>query len=116
MNVRVLYFAQARELADCAEEVLEVPAGSTIGRLRELLAERHAALAGLLESSLLAVNDAYVDDDYVPADGNEVAVIPPVSGGEPHAAGSIIAPLFRSTMTERRCENSGDSIIASCGG
>ena len=82
MQVRVRLFARARDLAGRDAVVLEVPGGATAGDLRRRLANEHPALRGLLERSALAVNSEFAEDDLtLPLDA-EIALLPPVSGGQ----------------------------------
>ncbi|KAI8463979.1 MAG: ThiamineS/Molybdopterin converting factor subunit 1 [Monoraphidium minutum] len=84
MRVRVLYFARSREAAGGAgEEALELPEGSTTAQLLDLLRGRHPALESVLRACVLAVNQEYVGlDAALPLkEGDEVALIPPLSGG-----------------------------------
>ncbi len=81
MMVRVRLFAAARELAGQDELAIELPAGATIARLRQALAEHAPPLAGLLRHVWFAIGTDYADDEQPLADGLEVACIPPVSGG-----------------------------------
>eukprot|EP00992_Anisonema_acinus_P004109 TRINITY_DN14744_c0_g1_i1.p3 TRINITY_DN14744_c0_g1~~TRINITY_DN14744_c0_g1_i1.p3 ORF type:complete len:126 (+),score=28.91 TRINITY_DN14744_c0_g1_i1:52-429(+) len=80
-KLTLLYFAAAREAAGVAEEQMEVPAGTTADELRELLADRHPELRPLLAVALIAVNAEYATAEQVLEHRDEVAVIPPVSGG-----------------------------------
>ena len=81
MTVTVHLFARARELADGGTAAVELPAGATVADLRRELGRRFPGLAGLLERSAVAVNHDFADDDRAITAGDEVAVIPPVSGG-----------------------------------
>lgn len=81
MNVTVKLFAAAREIAGAAEVVVEAPAGASVREVRRFLAERLPPLAPLAARSLFAVNAEYADDDRTVAPGDELALIPPVSGG-----------------------------------
>jgi sulfur-carrier protein len=74
-------FAAARDLAGTAAVTVELPAGATIADLRAALAAAMPALAPLLARSAVAVNHDFAEDDRVLADADELAVIPPVSGG-----------------------------------
>ena len=81
MIVHVRLFAAARELA--GREVVEILAEEplTVGDLRALLATQVPALAPLLPHVRLAVNSSYASDATHVAEGDDVACIPPVSGG-----------------------------------
>ena len=81
MRISVLFFASARELAGCSELALDVPAGCTAAAALELLLERFPALAPLCSSLQVAVNQRYAPPDTPLAEGDELALIPPISGG-----------------------------------
>ncbi|HWV36978.1 MAG TPA: molybdopterin converting factor subunit 1 [Vulgatibacter sp.] len=81
MEIRVLYFAAAREAVGVGDETVEVPDGLDVAALMRLLAERHPGAGRVLGRCRLAVDRALANpSDPVPA-GAEVALIPPVSGG-----------------------------------
>ncbi len=78
--MKVRFFARARELAGTDAVDLDLPS-ATLAALRAELARRYPALAPLLAHSALAVNGEYGDDAQVLTGADEVAVLPPVSGG-----------------------------------
>jgi molybdopterin synthase catalytic subunit len=85
MVVRIRLFAQLRERAGASELSLELPEGACV---RDALADaRVAALADGLPL-VLAINREYAAEDAPLATGDELALIPPVSGGaeQPHVA------------------------------
>jgi molybdopterin synthase catalytic subunit len=79
--VRVRLFARQRELAGTREVPLELPAGATIDDAWAALVERHPVIAEGRTWMRFARNGEYADPDTRLADGDEVACIPPVSGG-----------------------------------
>jgi molybdopterin synthase catalytic subunit len=81
MTLTVHLFARGRDLAGAGTVAAELPAAATVADLRRALAARFPVLAGLLERSAVAVNHDFAEDDRVLSPGDEVAVIPPVSGG-----------------------------------
>lgn len=83
MDLKVLFFARARELAGCSAAVLSVPDGSDTSALPQLLAAAYPQLQQVLGSCLLSVNLMYVDEQAPKPlqPGDEVGVIPPISGG-----------------------------------
>lgn len=90
MNVaiKVKLFAMLKERAGCNEVELNLPEGATA---KDALVElgRSTGMSDFIERMpvALAINREYVKDDAVLADGDELAVIPPVSGGaEPEPA------------------------------
>jgi len=81
MHVRVLYFGIVRERLGLREETLELPPGSTVQDLLRTLAGRHAGFGTGAASLRVAVNEEYVDSTATLSENDEVAIIPPVSGG-----------------------------------
>ncbi len=79
IRVRVRLFATYREAARTGQLDAPLPAGA---RVRDLLASLHGRIPTLAAApGLVAVNHEYVDLDVELHDGQEVALIPPVSGG-----------------------------------
>jgi molybdopterin converting factor small subunit len=79
-TLRVAVFAGMADLVGC--RVVELPwAGGTVADARRLVADRHPATAALLARSAVAIGSRYVADDEPLAAGDDVAFIPPVSGG-----------------------------------
>jgi molybdopterin converting factor subunit 1 len=74
-------FATLRERAGGAEFVREFPEGATVAEMWQALKREFPALAGYRDSIGFAVNQEYVEGDFRPHPGDEVAFIPPVSGG-----------------------------------
>ena len=81
MKVTVLYFAQARERADCVREQLELPEGCRIEDARAAIAKAHPALESLWPHLALALNGEIARDGMRVEPGAELALLPPVSGG-----------------------------------
>lgn len=81
IRIDVTLFAHARDLAGTGRETVELPAGATASDLLRLLEERHPRLSALGGRARLAVNRAYAAPTLTLSDGDEAAVIPPVSGG-----------------------------------
>ncbi|MET0285989.1 MAG: molybdenum cofactor biosynthesis protein MoaE [Polyangiales bacterium] len=82
MKVRMVYFAAARELAACSEEVLEHPAASiTLLRFVSWLGDHKPRLAPYLVRMRFALNEEFASMDTLVRDGDELSVLPPVAGG-----------------------------------
>jgi molybdopterin converting factor subunit 1 len=81
VTVTVLYFGIVRERLGIGEEAVEIDAGATVETLMSRLTDLHPDLADGVESVRVAVNRDYVDSSRVLSDNDEIAVIPPVSGG-----------------------------------
>ena len=81
IRVKVLCFAQLRDRLGSSELTHLLPVGATGRELIRALSQRNPIIGPLLDVSRLAVNAEYVQIDTQLHDGDEVAVIPPVSGG-----------------------------------
>lgn len=81
LKLRVLYFGIVRERIGLSEEALDLPVGADVGVLLAELTRRHDVFALGAGSLRVAVNEDYVDEKHGLADGDEVAIIPPVAGG-----------------------------------
>lgn len=79
-NMRILFFAHLRDVTRCAEMTLPCTETDAAGLWRELLAV-HPGLERFRSSVRLAKNSEYVAHDARFTDADEVALIPPVSGG-----------------------------------
>ena len=83
MKIQVRYFASLREALG-ASEAVEMPAGSSVGALRDVLLAlggRHAELLARGRAVRSALNQALCDESAPLCDGAEVAFFPPVTGG-----------------------------------
>ncbi|XP_043241725.1 molybdopterin synthase sulfur carrier subunit-like isoform X2 [Amphibalanus amphitrite] len=82
-DVTLLLFAKARELVGSPQVSVSVPTECSGAELRELLVQTYPQLATLQGTFILAVNQRYLeaDESVTIRRGDEVAVIPPISGG-----------------------------------
>jgi len=81
MTVRVRFFAVLRERLHCSETTSSLPDGATVDDLWRSLSAAHPELAPLAASVSFAVNQEYVERSHQLRENDEVALIPPVSGG-----------------------------------
>ncbi|HJR59413.1 MAG TPA: molybdopterin converting factor subunit 1 [Vicinamibacterales bacterium] len=81
MLVTVRLFARLREIAGAPELRLELPGGSTAADAWAALVGRHPELKGYASSVSCAVNEDYARMTAALQDGDDVAFLPPVSGG-----------------------------------
>ena len=86
MRVRVLFFGVLKDLVGRAEDALDVPSGSTLQDVFETYSERFETLQGKRSSILFARNQEFAAPGTLLADNDEVAFLPPVSGGSNMAA------------------------------
>src|SRR5579859_2500637 len=107
ITVTLLLFAYLREIAGGSPQTRVVPAGTTVAHLWEQLVRDYPAIAPHGNSVVCAVNQDYAPFPTVLHDGDEVALLPPVSGGErtedcwitdqPLDAAEIAASVVRAT-------------------
>jgi molybdopterin converting factor subunit 1 len=83
MRIKLRFFASLRERLGRSEEICEVPSGATVETVWEMLKRERPELAVLERSLAFAVAQEYVDKTYPLQDNDELAFIPPVSGGSP---------------------------------
>jgi molybdopterin converting factor subunit 1 len=81
MIINILYFAFFGDLAGRTNESLSLPEKSTLQDLSNLLAQRDRKLADLLTYGRASVNAEWGHTDTELHDGDEVAFMPPMSGG-----------------------------------
>ena len=87
MRVTVRLFARLRELAGAAELDRDVPEGSTALDVWNDLSAEFPALADYTKAISVAVNEDYARLTASVRDGDDIAFLPPVSGGSGHANG-----------------------------
>lgn len=109
MKARVRLFARLADLAGTRETEVEVGEGLSAADAFRVLCGRYPALEGLGGSLMYAVNAEYVSPDHPLAAGDELALIPPVSGGAGDGSFEITeAPLDLRPLVERvRRDESG---------
>jgi MoaE-MoaD fusion protein len=116
MIVRIRLFAQLRERAGSGELSIELPEGS---RVRDALAADVVASLAAGLPLVMAVNREYADEDAPLSAGDELALIPPVSGGagegaEPHVA-IVDGPLSLDALVERVRDPRAGAVVTFAG-
>lgn len=100
ITITVLFPGPAREWAQTDQAPLQLPTGSTLKALRSELERRFPALRKVGRSARIAVNDAFADDSTVLRNGDEIALIAPVSGGAEDT--QVLVELTRAPIDEPR--------------
>jgi molybdopterin synthase catalytic subunit/molybdopterin converting factor small subunit len=85
MRIDIRYLGGSRATAGCDREPAELPDGATVADVAAWVARRHPGLGDRLDAVRWARNWEFVEVASPVADGDEVAVLPPVAGGAPHA-------------------------------
>lgn len=81
MTVHVQLFARFRDVFGSDVVPVELPVNANVGALRSAVAGMKSEIAVLLQRSQVAVNSEFAADDVMLRANDEIALIPPVSGG-----------------------------------
>ena len=81
MRVKVLFFGLLKDICGRAEESLELPQGSTMGSVFDHYADAFPRLRAMAASIVLARNQEFSAPGAAVSEGDEIALLPPVSGG-----------------------------------
>jgi len=92
MRVKVLFFGMLKDIVGCSEESLETAEGSRLENIFEHYAVRFPRLGEMQSSIVLARNQQFSPPATTVSDGDEVAFLPPVSGGAGQDTHEIFDP------------------------
>jgi MoaE-MoaD fusion protein len=81
VRIRVLFFGVLRDIVGLREDSIDIPEGGRVETVYELYAARFPRLRDVSSSIVLALNQQFSEPSATLADGDEVAFLPPVSGG-----------------------------------
>lgn len=81
MKVKTKFFAAIKDIVGTSEVELELPDGITAGELFQSYCRQHAALSRYANNTMISVNLEFVPPETQLHEGDEIAFIPPVSGG-----------------------------------
>ncbi len=81
MTVTVLFFAHLQDIAGGREQRVPLSDGAAVGDLADALARQHPQMKDLLSYARVAVNADPADAATLLHDGDEIALMPPMSGG-----------------------------------
>ena len=103
MRVRVLFFGILKEIVGKPADVIDVPDGASVRDVLASYESQMLRLKELLPSLALAVNQQYAGPDTKLKADDEIALLPPVSGGAPEPAGrQRYATIVREVIDTQR--------------
>jgi molybdopterin converting factor small subunit len=80
MKVNIIAYGIAKEIVGGQSGEMEFSEHSSLSKVKDALVKKYPAFAELRKFSI-AVNESYREDDYIISEGDELVIIPPVSGG-----------------------------------
>jgi molybdopterin synthase catalytic subunit len=120
MRVRVLFFGMLKDLTGRSEEQIQLGEGARIANVFDYYADRFPKIRGMAGSIVMARNQEFSPLTSPVSEGDEVAFLPPVSGGSGNVivdeAGNYFAltrePITTKAMTELVRRDSDGAVIA----
>ncbi len=116
ITVRMLFFAHLQDVAGNHELPISLPDGATAGTAAEALAERDARFDRLLAQARVAVNAEFAEASTVLHDGDEVAWMPPMSGGALEPLPLLTEGVIDLAELSRAVEGSGYGAVVTFAG
>lgn len=112
MNVKVRLYAGLSELLGTRELTLKLDEAATAADLRDQLSREYPAVTPFLSTLVCAIDEEFVPWDQRLRDGDDVALIPPVSGGEDFVVGVTRDPLDAERLARAvRRDESGAVLV-----
>ena len=119
MRIRVLFFGQLKDIVECSEDTLELPAGARVETVFRHYASQFPGLGAMADSIAIARNREFSGPDAGLEDGDEVALMPPVSGGaalpavreSADAYFAVTSDAIDSSALRRRVQSNGDGAL-----
>jgi len=107
MRINVVYLGPAKDWAGVEQEMIEVDDRTELDGLLSRLKECRPGLAAGRHTFRCAVNEAYAPRSTILSDGDEVAVIPPVSGGNDEDYVALVSTPIDAGGVRRHVESGG---------
>ncbi|MGH9491865.1 MAG: molybdenum cofactor biosynthesis protein [Terriglobales bacterium] len=102
MRIRVLFFGQLKDVAGCAADSVALGEGATLADLLSHYAKKVPRLKEFLPSTALSLNQEYASPAAPLKDNDEVALLPPVSGGAPDKPAEPVVEIVREKIDPHR--------------
>jgi MoaE-MoaD fusion protein len=112
MQVRVLFFGVLKDMIGKPVDLIDLPDGASVRDLLALYESQNPRLKESLPSLALAVNQQYAGADTKLKPNDEIALLPPVSGGAPETAGGRAAGGRRYSSIVREAIDSPQTVAS----
>jgi molybdopterin converting factor subunit 1 len=111
MTVSVLFFAHYQDIAGGREQQRALPEGTSVRGLADALTRDYPSLHSLLSYARVAVNADHADADTVLHEGDEVALMPPMSGGNALPSVLLTHDALDAHAVSRCVEGAGSGAV-----
>jgi MoaE-MoaD fusion protein len=102
MKVDVLFFGILKDMVERSGETVDLPEGARVRELLFYYAQATPRFEAMISSLAISVNHEYAPEDWVLRDGDEVGLLPPVSGGMTDGRSEIRDEAAHETVGEVR--------------
>ena len=116
ISVRMLFFAHLQDVAGSHELTMSLPVEATVEEAADMLAMRSSGFDRLLSQARVAVNAEFAKPSTVLYDGDEVAWMPPMSGGNSEPLPLLTEAVIDLTALSRAVEASGYGAVVTFSG
>jgi molybdopterin synthase catalytic subunit len=100
MHIKLLFFGAVKDIAGQSGMIVECRSGSSVSEIYEICKSKVAGLGQFATSLAIAVNQEYANWDTVVRDGDEVALLPPVSGGSAMRGQIVRQPIDTAALVK----------------
>jgi molybdopterin synthase catalytic subunit/molybdopterin converting factor small subunit len=111
MRVTVLFFGVLKEMLQGESQALDLPAGSTVDAVLNHYRERLPQQPKLWSSLAIAVNQSYAVTGCLLRDGDEVALLPPVSGGCSERIALVREPIDAASLAAQVKQGEDGAVV-----
>jgi molybdopterin synthase catalytic subunit/molybdopterin converting factor small subunit len=111
MRVTVLFFGVLKEMLSSESQTLDLPAGSTVDAILEHYRELLPQQPKLWSTLAIAVNQSYAVKGCLLRDGDEVALLPPVSGGSGSFVSLVKESIDSSALTAQVKQGEDGAVV-----
>lgn len=111
MQVRVLYFGTLKDIFRKDQESLDLPGNATVATLLDHYRQRLPEQGSLWSVLAVAVNQEYAHTQHSLREGDEVALLPPVSGGAPNTSVQLIRERIPSEALVAEIKQGEDGAV-----
>jgi molybdopterin converting factor subunit 1 len=111
MRVTVLFFGVLKEMLSTESQTLDLPQGATVDAVLGYFRERMPQQPKLWSTLAVAVNQSYAPNGCLLRDGDEVALLPPVSGGSAPIIALVTEPIDSASLVRNIKQGEDGAVV-----